>query len=136
MDPSLESLEGRRNAHDEIDTRLREWTAGRDRDELLALLRARDITASPVVNASRVLRSIPHLRARHYFETPEHPVVGPMPLPGLPFRFSGVERWLRTPAPTLGQHNRDVLGDLLGLSDDALAALERDGIIGTRPAGL
>jgi crotonobetainyl-CoA:carnitine CoA-transferase CaiB-like acyl-CoA transferase len=136
MDSALDSLAGRRKAHDELDARLREWTAGRDRDELLALLRARDIVASPVVNACRLLRSIPQLHARHYFEAPEHPVVGRMPLPGLPFRLSGVERWLRTPAPTLGQHNREVLGNLLGVSDETLASLEREGIIGTRPAGL
>ena len=136
MDPSLESLAGRLAAHDEIDAELRKWTSGRDRDELLGQLRARDIAASPVVNGSRVLRSTPQLQARGYFETPEHPVVGALPLPGLPFRCSEVEHWLRTPAPTLGQHNREVLGGLLGLSDDELAALESDGIIGTRPTGL
>ena len=39
------------------------------------------------------------------------------------------------PPPLLGQHNRDVLGGLLGLSDAELAELERTQIIGTRPAG-
>ncbi|MDJ0788956.1 MAG: CoA transferase [Myxococcota bacterium] len=133
MDPTLEKLEGRRQAHDAIDEELRRWTAGRNREELLEQLRARGIAASPVVNASRVLQSVPHLQARGYFERPEHPVVGPMPLPGLPFRFASVEHWLRTPAPTLGQHNQDVLGGLLGLSGEELAALQRDDIIGTRP---
>ena len=37
------------------------------------------------------------------------------------------------PAPTLGQHNRDVLTRLLGLSEDELKALERDKVIGTEP---
>jgi hypothetical protein len=34
-------------------------------------------------------------------------------------------------APTLGQHNHEVLHDLLGLTDDEIAALERDEVIGT-----
>ena len=39
------------------------------------------------------------------------------------------------PPPLLGQHNREVLGGLLGLSDAELAELERTQVIGTRPAG-
>jgi crotonobetainyl-CoA:carnitine CoA-transferase CaiB-like acyl-CoA transferase len=39
------------------------------------------------------------------------------------------------PSPSLGEHNRDVLGDLLGLSEQEIAALEAQGIIGTRPIG-
>ena len=53
----------------------------------------------------------------------------------MPFRFASVDRWLRTPAPTLGQHNHEILTDL-GLSDDEIAALEADDLIGTRPLGL
>ena len=59
-----------------------------------------------------------------------------MPLPCLPFRYESVERWLRTPAPTLGQHNEPVLCGMLGLSRDRLRELEAEGVIGTRPEGL
>jgi crotonobetainyl-CoA:carnitine CoA-transferase CaiB-like acyl-CoA transferase len=78
----------------------------------------------------------PQFGARTYFETPEHPVVGPMPLPGFPFRYASVERWLRTPAPTLGQDNERVLCGVLGLTADDLAELESEHVIGTRPRGL
>jgi crotonobetainyl-CoA:carnitine CoA-transferase CaiB-like acyl-CoA transferase len=135
-DPALDTREGRRRAHDAIDAQLRVWVQGRDRDALVAALRARGIPASPVVNASRVLRANPQLAARGYFETPAHPVVGPMPLPTLPFRFASVSRWIRTPAPTLGQHNGAVLSTMLGLSPEALRELEAEGVIGTRPARL
>ena len=46
------------------------------------------------------------------------------------------ERWLRTAAPTLGQHNERILSELLGLSDEAIRKLEADGVIGNRPVGL
>ncbi|HBZ70268.1 MAG TPA: hypothetical protein DEP35_11255 [Deltaproteobacteria bacterium] len=59
-----------------------------------------------------------------------------MPLPSLPFRFVGIDRWLRTPAPTLGQHNELVLCDLLGLSPGEFRELETDQVIGKRPSGL
>jgi len=135
-DPALDHLAGRRDAHDAIDAELAAWCADRDRDEAVSALRACGVPASPVVDASRVLRDVPQLAARGYWEAPEHPVVGPMPLPGQPFRYASVERWLRTPAPTLGQHNREVLGGLLGIDDAELAELEAEGLIGTRPKGL
>jgi crotonobetainyl-CoA:carnitine CoA-transferase CaiB-like acyl-CoA transferase len=59
-----------------------------------------------------------------------------MPLPSQPFRYASVERWLRAPAPTLGQHNERVLCGILGLTPDELGDLEAEGVIGTRPEGL
>jgi crotonobetainyl-CoA:carnitine CoA-transferase CaiB-like acyl-CoA transferase len=136
LDPALDTREGRRKAHDAIDERIAEWTRGRDRTELVATLRALGIPASVVANPGRLLQTNPQLRARGYFETPAHPVVGATPLPSLPFRCEGIERWLRTPAPTLGQHNEAVLRTMLGLSPEELRELEAEGVIGTRPARL
>jgi crotonobetainyl-CoA:carnitine CoA-transferase CaiB-like acyl-CoA transferase len=78
----------------------------------------------------------PQLRAREFFEVETHPVTGRHELPGLPMRFSDLERWYRSPAPTLGQHTDDVLRELLDLGDDAIAELRAEGIIGERPAGV
>ena len=65
----------------------------------------------------------------------DHPVVGALPTPGVPFRYASVDRWLRTPAPLLGQHNHDILHGLLGLDDATLDDLTAKGVIGTRPKG-
>jgi crotonobetainyl-CoA:carnitine CoA-transferase CaiB-like acyl-CoA transferase len=51
-------------------------------------------------------------------------------------RFSGMTRWYRTPAPTLGQDTATVLQELLGLDDAEIAHLRAEGIIGEWPAGL
>ena len=72
-----------------------------------------------------------------FIEPIAHPVCGEIPAASLPFRFESLPgAWTRTPAPTLGQHNHEVLSGELGLSDEELAALEERGIIGARPAGL
>ena len=55
--------------------------------------------------------------------------------PSVPFRFTGVDHWIRTAAPTLGQHNHEILTDL-GLSAEEIAELEATDVIGTRPLGL
>jgi crotonobetainyl-CoA:carnitine CoA-transferase CaiB-like acyl-CoA transferase len=136
LDPALATRAGRRAAHDAIDASLCEWSRKHDRTELAHQLRKLGIPASEVASPCRLLEGNPQLRARRYFETPRHPVVGAMPLPSLPFRYASVDQWLRTPAPTLGQHNEAVLGGWLGLSADELQALEAAEIIGTRPKGL
>ena len=136
LDPALETRAGRREAHDAIDERLREWTRKRPRAEIADELRALGMPASAVADPCRLLETNPQLQARSYFETPEHPVVGAMPLPSLPFRYASVDRWLRTAAPTIGQHNEPVLCGILGLSRDELRDLEAAGVIGSRPVGL
>ena len=89
--------------------------------------------AAPVADPSRLLEDNPQLAARRYFEAPDHPVVGAMPLPSLPFRYASVDRWLHTPAPTLGRDNQSVLSGILGMSAAELERLEAGGLIGTRP---
>ena len=79
--------------------------------------------------------SNPQLKARNYFETPDHPVVGAMPLPSLPFRYASLDHWLRSAAPTLGQHNEHILQGILHLSDKEILELNAQGIIGKRLEG-
>jgi crotonobetainyl-CoA:carnitine CoA-transferase CaiB-like acyl-CoA transferase len=136
MDRALATRVGRRDAHDSIDERLRDWTRKRERAEIVDELRALGIPASEVADPCRLLETNPQFQARSYFETPDHPVVAAMPLPSLPFRFTNIDRWLRTPAPTVGQHNEPVLCGILGLSPGELRDLEAEGVIGTRPEGL
>jgi crotonobetainyl-CoA:carnitine CoA-transferase CaiB-like acyl-CoA transferase len=135
-DPALDTMAGRRAAHDAIDAALKAFTATRARDALIADLRAHGIPASAVASPCRLAQSNPQLAARGYFESPQHPVVGAMPVAGLPLRSDRVASWVRTPAPRLGEHNARVLGGLLGLSADELRALEAEGVIGSRPRGL
>jgi crotonobetainyl-CoA:carnitine CoA-transferase CaiB-like acyl-CoA transferase len=126
---------GRRAGHDAIDAELRPWFAGRDREQLVAELVARGVPAAPVADP-RSVRSDAQLVHRGFFEEFDHPVVGRHAMPLLPFRYASVEKWLRTPAPTLGQHNREILKDLCGLDDAEIDALESDGVIGDQPEGL
>lgn len=133
---ALDTRAGRQAAHDAIDEQLRAWTRQRERAALVAELRSLGIPASEVADPCRLLQTNPQLQARRYFEALDHPVVGAMPLPSLPFRFASVDHWLRTPAPTLGQDNDRVLGGILGLSTAELRSLADEGVIGDRPSRL
>jgi crotonobetainyl-CoA:carnitine CoA-transferase CaiB-like acyl-CoA transferase len=111
---------------------LREFIAAREREQAVRWLQERGIPAAPVADP-RAASLHPQHVARGFFEEVEHAVVGRQPIPTVPFRYASVPRWLRRAAPTLGEHNRELLAGLLGLADADLAALESSGIIGTRP---
>ena len=135
VDQELATYTGRRARHDELDARLAEWSAQQDVAEAAELLIANGVPAA----SGRDPRSMydhPQLQARGFYEEVGHPIVGPMPTPTLPFRFASVDRWLRTPAPTMGQHNREILVDELGVDDATYAALVESHIIGDRPRGV
>ncbi|HZR83679.1 MAG TPA: CoA transferase [Candidatus Binatia bacterium] len=135
-DPELATRAGRRARHDALDRGIAAWCAERDLGEVVDELVRRGVPAAPVVPARAVDRN-PQLRARRFFEPVTHPVTGTHELPGLPMRFSGRSSgWYASPAPTLGQHGRDVLREILGIGEDELDRLEASGIIGDRPAGL
>jgi crotonobetainyl-CoA:carnitine CoA-transferase CaiB-like acyl-CoA transferase len=79
----------------------------------------------------------PQLEHRRFFQVMQHPVTGETRYPGLPMSFSGLERDRHPlPPPTLGQHNDEILGGELGLSEEELRDLRERKIIGERPAFL
>ena len=107
----------------------------RDLDETVTQLCAAGIPAGRVWDSRRG-SDHPQLVARGFYEQVTHAVAGTHPTPTLPFRYASVDAWIRSPAPRLGEHNREVLRELAGLSDDEIAALERDGVIANRPDGV
>jgi crotonobetainyl-CoA:carnitine CoA-transferase CaiB-like acyl-CoA transferase len=133
-DPALATHAGRRAAHDLLDEKLGAWAAELDLDKALDLLLAAGVPAAPSFDA-RLASQHPQFVARRYYEVLDHPVVGERAHPSVPFRYASVDAWLRSPAPLLGEHNHELLTEL-GLSDDDVAALEADDLIGTKPLGL
>ena len=72
------------------------------------------------------------LRERAMYQPLDHPTLGPLAdvgAPGFPIKFSAADASYASPAPLPRQHNRDVLGGLLGLGDEEIERLARDGII-------
>lgn len=124
--------EQRREHHDQIDERISAATATRDAEEVTTALVEAGVPAAVVVNARDVAHN-EQLLARGLFEIEHHAVTGDHPIPVMPFRFSRVARWLRAPAPTLGQDNEPILADL-GLDELSIDALRAVGVVGERPA--
>jgi crotonobetainyl-CoA:carnitine CoA-transferase CaiB-like acyl-CoA transferase len=132
----LGSADGRRAAADRIDALIEAWTTQRSPREAAETLKTLGIPASAVTPSAELLGD-PQLQARGFFEELDHPYVGKTFWPAMPIVLGRAgHQWLRGAAPTLGQHNGEILGDLLGLDAAELAALEETRVIGIRPAGL
>lgn len=131
-DTRFSTLPGRQAHHQELDDAIAAWASARDRDDAVEALQAAGVPAA-IGRDHRGSSDHPQFVARGYCETVDHPVVGTHAVPGLPFRYASVDRWIRRPAPCLGEHNADILGGRLGLTDDELHRLAEAGVIGTAP---
>jgi crotonobetainyl-CoA:carnitine CoA-transferase CaiB-like acyl-CoA transferase len=133
--PELDSAAGRHAAADAIDAELSAWCATRLASDVVAHLAAAGVPVAPVLPAHDAVR-IEQLVHRRFFEPVTHSVTGESLHSGFPARFSfGPERLHQRPAPLLGQHNEEILAELLGLDEAEIKELARDGVIGTQVGG-
>lgn len=120
-------------ATDEMIAKLSTWTASRTPAEAARGLQEAGFAAGPVLPAHTLLED-PHLIANGYWRRIERRYVGSHIVPKPPYAIDGEAPPLRLPSPTLGQHNAEVLGGVLGLPAPQIHALETEGITGDRPA--
>ncbi len=126
-DPRLATNPGRVEHEAEIDTALSQWCAAHDSNYLLQELDEARVPAGPIYNVEDMLND-EHFNARGLFEQVEidgKPLKIPAILPRLS-RTPGATRW---PGGDLGSENREVLGELLGLSEQQLEELRAAAVI-------
>lgn len=111
------TLAARLERVDEIERAIAAWTRQRERDEVARLLQEEGIEAVPVADFRDLLED-PQLAARDHFVELSHPVLGSSFYERNGFRLSDAVSGYDRPAPTLGQHNREVLRELLGIADE------------------
>ena len=117
----------RRGARVALDGRIAAWTASRDRDLVVTLLRSKGIRAAPVLSISELF-SDAQLAHRGMWPVVTHPAIGEMHLVAPPFRLSSTPSVQDRPGPTVGADNDHVCGEILGLSLDERSTLQRDGV--------
>jgi crotonobetainyl-CoA:carnitine CoA-transferase CaiB-like acyl-CoA transferase len=118
-----------RNAHRvEILAKVRAWTmAQAGVKACCAALDAAGVPAAPVARIDEVLAD-PQTLARGMVVEQDHPTLGRIRLPNLPFRFSEGDTSPRRAAPLLGQHNREIAAEL-GFSAAEIDSMARDGVL-------
>lgn len=108
------------------------WTSTRGKYEAAATLQDHGVPAAPVCHGGD-LADDPGLRAAGFLTALDHPEAGRHEYPGLAYRLERTPGEMRQAAPCFGQHNDAVLRDVLGLDDEQVAALRREGTVRDAP---
>jgi crotonobetainyl-CoA:carnitine CoA-transferase CaiB-like acyl-CoA transferase len=114
LDPLFDGPSSSRQPYrDLIDVYITQLTTRFNVAEIYHEGQRRHIAFTPVHTAADVARD-PHLAARGYFVEVAHPGLGALRLAGAPYRLADTPWAIRRPAPRLGEHNAEVLGEVGG----------------------
>jgi CoA:oxalate CoA-transferase len=111
----------------EFDALIQPWLDAHDAEDILTRAQELRLPFGPVLGPKTLLANA-HLKERGFFQEIDHPKAGKLTHCGLPFLMS--ETPLETgPAPTLGQHNQEVLSEAMGYGREDLIILRERGVI-------
>ena len=128
LEERFSSANGRVEHGEEIKGLLAEGLSHWDRYPLFDAAGERRLVFGVAQDAGELYRC-PQLRAREFYVDMDHSVAGSAEYPGAPVRLSESGFELRSPAPLLGQHNREVIVDELGYSDRELVRMRGCGAV-------
>ena len=131
-DPRFATASARKRNERELDAAIADWTRRHGKHEVMGTLQALGIASGAVLKPRELLDDA-QLEARSMHTRMTRAFCGEHRYPEFPFRFSDAACRQRTAAPTLGQHNDEVLTGLMGVAPGELASLREAGIIGNRP---
>jgi formyl-CoA transferase len=133
IDPRFETGSLRIRHAGELDAEISPWTRQHTKFEAMRILCEGGVAASAIFDTMDVFND-PHLNARGFIQQIDDPVRGPITLMGSPIRMSGSATDIEA-APLLGADTQAVLTNELGLNEQDLADLARDGAAGISSAG-
>jgi crotonobetainyl-CoA:carnitine CoA-transferase CaiB-like acyl-CoA transferase len=127
-DPRFRTVADRRKNHPELEREVSALVSSKTRQQLWDALRPLGISSGPVLTLAEALDD-PHLKERGAFVEFDIPQGGKFKFSAPWMRFSETPLSIDSVAPAVGQHNREVFGQLLGLSEAEIEALQKEGVI-------
>lgn len=107
---------------------IEEWSKQYTVDEIVEKMLGKGIPAAPLYDVKQITEDVHIAGAREMFIEVEHPVIGRSKVNGNPVKLMDMMPRVNFPAPTLGQHNEEVLG-ALGYTEQQIEALRAEKII-------
>jgi crotonobetainyl-CoA:carnitine CoA-transferase CaiB-like acyl-CoA transferase len=132
-DSRFATLAARLVNQDELDRLVTRWTSGLEAYQAMEILQAAGVAAGVCQTAADRCDRDPQLRYLKWMTELAGTKIGTWPVPEVPVRMSGATVTVGGPtgrgAPTYGEDNERIYGDLLGLSTYEIAELAADGVI-------
>lgn len=118
-----------RVANNEIQKQyIEEWAMQYTVDEIVEKVLAKGIPAAPIFNVKQITEDEHIAKAREMFIEIDHPTIGRMKVNGSPIKLMDMMPRINCPAPTLGQHNEEIL-EGLGYTAEQIADFKERGVI-------
>jgi benzylsuccinate CoA-transferase BbsF subunit len=128
QDPRFDSAAKRKRNEDALDEIITAWTSAHDRWDITRRLQEAGVCAFPSMS-NKDLAHDPHLQARGFLVTKEHPEVGRRIHAGIPWTINGAPVDVSGAAPILGADTDAILTELLGLKPDQIERLRSQGVL-------
>ncbi|CAN5289869.1 CoA transferase [soil metagenome] len=113
---------------EELDDMISAWTGERTADDVIEAMRGASVPAGKLFTARDMMED-PHYEARGNVVTVDDPEIGPFPMQNVVPRLTETPGEVRWTGPALGQHNDEVLGEVLGLAEKERDGLRERGIV-------
>lgn len=108
---------------------INEWLKDYTVNEVVDMLLEKGVPAAPIYNIEQVVQD-PHIsQAREMFVEVIHPKAGKIKITGNQIKLSSTPPVIKAPAPLLGQHTKEVLSELLGITDEEYGGLVEQGVV-------
>ncbi|MBV1879975.1 MAG: CoA transferase [Pseudomonadales bacterium] len=104
------------------------WLGQHSDEEVLGAFAEAHLPIAPVLTVPEAMQH-PHLIERGIVREIDDRALGKFSIPGMPLRFSEFPDLLPLTAPFRGEHNREILADVLGYSADQVNALEQSAVL-------
>jgi crotonobetainyl-CoA:carnitine CoA-transferase CaiB-like acyl-CoA transferase len=128
-DAGYNTDQARLKRRDEVVSMIEDWLQTfPDVSSAVSHLEKFSVPVAPVLSVAETL-DYPHLRERGTVRTINDPIHGDLDVPGFPLKFSAFPEELPLQAPTLGQHNEEVLTSYLGRSVEEVEQLREAGVL-------
>jgi len=115
--------------HREVKQIVEEWTSKRTVKEIIKVLLKSKIPCAPIYSIKDVCEDEHIAKVRGMVVEITQPGVGRVKIVGSPIKIAPSTCKVRGPAPLLGQHTREVLKEILGMSVKEIEDLEKEGAI-------
>lgn len=127
-DPRYDTLEKRRDAREEVNAIVSSFSERHTVEELVTIFAAHEVPHAPILGVLEAL-SQPQAAVREMVVETRHKTLGPIPIVNRSIRFTDAPQPVPEAPPVLGEHTDSILGEVLELSPERIAALKGAGVV-------